>query len=215
MNTGRTWLGPLDCKVSEGFLEIGGVKGYLQHGDIEILSCFALKMPVNARIAEIGSFLGLSSLLMARAMYGGGNYGARIYCIDTWEGSAEHQSMALIRNGSFFETFQENISGSGLMNYFTPIRKNSVLAARDFPDRSFDMIFIDGDHSYAGCLADLEAWYPKLKPEGILLGHDGEGEVRRAIDTFLKDRELACIFLGVPYYSNYMYRLVNRRSVLS
>jgi len=215
MSTCRKWTEPLVCKITDGFVEINGVKGYLMYGDIEILTHFALQMPPNARIAEIGSFLGLSGLLMAKALYGSGKYGARIYCIDTWEGSDEHQSMEIIRNGTFFELFKSNITESGLLNYFTPIRQNSIIAARDFPDQSMDMIFIDGDHSFSGCLADLRAWYPKLKPGGVFLGHDGELEVRRAIDSFLGERDLACILLGVPPYSNYMYRLVERSVALS
>lgn len=35
-----------------------------------------------------------------------------------------------------------------------------------------DMLFIDGDHSYAGCLADLENWWDHVVPGGHVLLHD-------------------------------------------
>ena len=50
--------------------------------------------------------------------------------------------------------------------------KSSVEAAPDFADESIDIVFLDGDHSYAGCLADLRAWWPKVRPGGWLGGHD-------------------------------------------
>lgn len=216
MDVSRKWTDPLTCRVVDGLLEINGVKGYLLPGDIEILTHFALQMPLNAKIVEIGSFMGLSALIMARALYDSGKYGARIFCVDTWEGSSEHQSMDVIKEKLLFDIFEENIFESGLTPFFVPVRKDSVAASVDFEDRSFDMILIDGDHKFKGCLADLQAWYPKLKTGGIFLGHDGEQEVRKAVDVFLNDRqELSCIVFGVPAYSNYMYRLVERRRLLS
>jgi hypothetical protein len=34
------------------------------------------------------------------------------------------------------------------------------------------ILFIDGDHSYEGCKRDIEAWYPHMKPSGIIFFHD-------------------------------------------
>ncbi len=41
-----------------------------------------------------------------------------------------------------------------------------------FPDNYFDLIYVDADHSYDGCLTDLKDWYPKLKDGGFLAGDD-------------------------------------------
>lgn len=35
-----------------------------------------------------------------------------------------------------------------------------------------DMVFVDGEHSYEGCKADIEAWLPLIKPGGIIAVHD-------------------------------------------
>ena len=56
------------------------------------------------------------------------------------------------------------------------VRKTSVEAAKGFAEASIDWLFIDGDHTYDGCLADLEAWYPKVRPGGLISGDDyGDG----------------------------------------
>ncbi|KKL73402.1 hypothetical protein LCGC14_2075300, partial [marine sediment metagenome] len=39
-------------------------------------------------------------------------------------------------------------------------------------NESLDWVYLDADHTLAGCMGDLEAWYPKLKSGGILAGHD-------------------------------------------
>ena len=68
--------------------------------------------------------------------------------------------------------------------------RESTDAARLIEDESLDFVFIDGDHSFDGTLADIEAWWPKVKVGGIVSGHDyGEGHdlgygVAKAVETF-------------------------------
>lgn len=51
----------------------------------------------------------------------------------------------------------------------------------------FDLIFIDGDHSYLGALRDVEVASPLLRSGGYLLFHDAHyAEVHRAIEEALK-----------------------------
>jgi predicted O-methyltransferase YrrM len=39
-------------------------------------------------------------------------------------------------------------------------------------DQSIDFLFIDGDHSYQGCLKDWQDWHSFVKPGGIVAFHD-------------------------------------------
>lgn len=48
----------------------------------------------------------------------------------------------------------------------------STQYANKFPDKSVDEVFIDGDHKYHSVIADIDAWLPKMKPGGIMSGHD-------------------------------------------
>lgn len=52
------------------------------------------------------------------------------------------------------------------------IRLPSVIAARAFPERSVDLVLIDGNHDYDFVLADLSAWWPKVRDGGVLAGDD-------------------------------------------
>jgi len=80
----------------------------------------------------------------------------------------------------------------------TVIRKDSRLAPSDFEDNYFDFIYIDANHKYEYVKADLNNWYPKLRPGGFFSGHDylnkrnrmGLCEVRKAVDEF-------CVHIGI------------------
>lgn len=52
------------------------------------------------------------------------------------------------------------------------IRATSEVASKQFADNSCDVIYIDGDHTYAGVKTDIDAWWPKVKPGGFLCGDD-------------------------------------------
>ena len=71
-------------------------------------------------------------------------------------------------------------------------RLTSVEAAEKVPDRSLDFVFIDARHDYDSVKEDLEAWFPKVRPGGVIAGHDyadghlpqGDFGVRSAVDEF-------------------------------
>jgi len=52
------------------------------------------------------------------------------------------------------------------------IREPSVKAASNAPDGFYDAVFLDGDHRAEHVRADIQAWKPKVKSGGWLLGHD-------------------------------------------
>ena len=51
-------------------------------------------------------------------------------------------------------------------------RALSVQAAPTFADASLDWIYIDSSHAYDVTAAELRAYAPKIKPGGLMLGHD-------------------------------------------
>ena len=42
----------------------------------------------------------------------------------------------------------------------------------DFLDNSLDFVFIDGNHSFEYATEDIAQWSKKVKPGGIVAGHD-------------------------------------------
>ncbi len=49
---------------------------------------------------------------------------------------------------------------------------DSVSQAKRVEDGSLDFVFIDADHTEDGVRRDIEAWAPKVRSGGMILGHD-------------------------------------------
>jgi hypothetical protein len=81
------------------------------------------------------------------------------------------------------------------------VRGDSAASAALHADGSLDAVWIDAGHRKEDVLADVRAWRPKIKPGGILAGHDlgsGHPGVKAALDE-----------LQVPY------RAISRSSWIS
>lgn len=136
----------------------------------------ALGLPNDFLACEIGSYLGASTaFLAATAVLKGGH----IHCVDTWDNVAmgleppQDTYAAFLRNTFRFRPF------------ITCHRGRASERAKVFGG-GFDLLFVDGDHSYEAVQADLSHYVPKLKRPGVLAIHDFDYESvnRAAADHF-------------------------------
>ena len=58
------------------------------------------------------------------------------------------------------------------LDRFDFIEGDSADVAATFADETFDIVFVDADHSEASVRRDVAAWRPKVKKGGVLSGHD-------------------------------------------
>ena len=114
--------------------------------------------------AEIGTERGIFAKLICLNIPG-----VKLYCVDPWlayKGYREHVSQEKL-DGFYLETIERMAPYD-----CTLIRKTSVEAARDFDDGSLDFVYIDSNHRLDHVIADLHAWEPKVKRQGVISGHD-------------------------------------------
>jgi predicted O-methyltransferase YrrM len=52
------------------------------------------------------------------------------------------------------------------------IRTFSTEAANVIPNESLDFVYIDGNHQSEFVTKDLTAWWPKVRPGGLVIGDD-------------------------------------------
>lgn len=57
--------------------------------------------------------------------------------------------------------------------------QDSVSASKTFPDNYFDVVYLDANHEYPHPLNDIRAWMPKVKPGGLLAGHDFDKDIEK------------------------------------
>ena len=69
--------------------------------------------------------------------------------------------------------YQEAMAKTANWKHVThPLRMFTSEAVAHIANSSLDYVYVDARHDYCGVKADLEAYWPKLKPNGILAGHD-------------------------------------------
>ena len=75
----------------------------------------------------------------------------------------------------------KNISNWALTQQNIVLEKgDSSLMLFNYPNEFFDMIYLDGDHSYEGVRKDLEQAILKVKKGGWIMGHDYEMNMAKA-----------------------------------
>jgi len=68
------------------------------------------------------------------------------------------------------------------------------------PDNFFDYIYIDGSHEYNDAKQDMELWFPKVKNNGYISGHDFNGyyeSVTIAVNEFISKNSENGTFINV------------------
>jgi len=186
-------------------ISINGIQGYLTLSDIATLYSYAFIVPKDGTIVEVGSFMGLSAFIMANALIDSNNLSAKIYCVDLWNPWQSYN----------YDVFKKNIKNNRIDNFVTDLRGDSLSRSFEISQKSADLVFIDADHSYDGCYNDLLAYFPKLKSDSVLLGHDYGSKVFKvteAVTDFIKKYNLEQNF-ELPFQGSSICKIVNKRNL--
>jgi Methyltransferase domain len=168
---------------------VGDVPGWLRAEDA--LKLYELAYFAPGPILEIGGYRGKSTCLMALAVRASGR-GTPIISIDV-----DPEAQAATRSAARRHAVDEHLLlVRGTAQSFFRANRSVVCA----------LIFVDGDHSYAGVSRDLASLQPHLADSGLLLlhdyndgrnavGEDSEIDVVRAVaDSWVAAQ---CAFAGV------------------
>jgi hypothetical protein len=116
------------------------------------------------RGAEIGVESGEYSEVLCKAIPV-----VELYSIDAWKayrGYRDHVNQVKI--DGFYETALKRLApyNCRLMRMF------SMQAVKHFKDDSLDFVYIDGNHNFESVTNDIAEWSKKVRPGGIISGHD-------------------------------------------
>ena len=98
--------------------------------------------------------------------------GKRYYMVDPWVSQPADVYRERTEGIDFNQYYRDCSALANSDPRVTLIRKFSTDAAVDIPALSLDFVFIDGNHAYAPVLADLDAWFPKVRVGGLMGLHD-------------------------------------------
>jgi predicted O-methyltransferase YrrM len=151
--------------------------------------CRAIDGRDHPRVLEIGAFKGETTRVLAEAA---SRRGGIVVVIDPMRWAAEvaangiarhlpkpleglaHAIDSVLGGASYEAAFWEHVDELGpYVRLHRALSGARELLASDAPElQEFDVVFIDGDHSYEGARADLEHWGLRTARGGTILVHD-------------------------------------------
>lgn len=144
-------------------------------------------------ILELGSYKGKSAIQFANLCKKHG-LNTKIYCVDTWLGSAEHADSADLMkvNGwpTMFYQFLANVVHTGHQDCIIPMTMDTMSNYRIMKEHNIKvpLIYVDAGHFYESVYADIKYYWEVLEDGGIMFGDDYEWEgVSRAVKDFFGD----------------------------
>lgn len=156
-------------KCKPEFNEIPGWFAYSQLYDKAVEMA-----PFNSTFVEVGAWFGKSTNHLATKIRES-KKNIKFTTIDTWKGTDDeelHQNIVGAFSGDIFYEFIDNTVHSNNYASFDMIKDSSKNAANQFANNSIDFIMIDAGHSYDALIDDLNIWYNKVKPGGLITGDD-------------------------------------------
>jgi len=147
------------------------------------------KLPNNSNVVEVGSWFGKSSNYLAQKIKDSGKK-INFTAVDTFKGSPSediHNSTLNLYDGDIYTEFMDNTIISKNQTDINVIKDTSVNSSGYFLNNSLDFVMIDAGHSYEDVKSDINSWFYKVKPGGIIAGDDCLKEfpdVIRAINEY-------------------------------
>lgn len=124
--------------------------------------------------------------------------GKHLYCVDSYENSPEYTAdgNAMEQDRTPHRQAAEQVIEAAGRHRATLLRATSSRASTHFELSILDFVYVDGNHNHEYVYDDLNLWWPKIKPGGLMMGHDficpGEFDggwgthVQQALDRFCK-----------------------------
>lgn len=120
---------------------------WLSQREGRLLAFFAKK--TDGLIVEIGSYLGMSTIFMAKVTKN------PIYAIDP----------------HYLKSYKKFLANTKKYKNIIPVKKTSEQANKNWKEK-ISLLNIDGNHEYKFAKQDLKLWLPHLEDGGVVVCHD-------------------------------------------
>lgn len=149
--------------------------GSMQRGQGNTFFCGLVKLIMKVsegvhtplKMIEIGTFAGESTSIFAMS-----GYFNSIEVIDPWGKVEEWDDANLYEECIWTDIIEAYHINTRHWDYIKHYREYSQDCHEKFEDQSYDLVYIDGDHSQEAVERDIELYLPKVKKGGWIGGHD-------------------------------------------
>jgi hypothetical protein len=93
--------------------------------------------------------------------------------VDLWAPQENYRDLANAAQAVQDKRMNEAIENTRHWSNKVRICRNfTTVCATRYPNDYFDTLYVDARHDRLGVIEDLEAWWPKVKSDGLVCGHD-------------------------------------------
>ena len=128
--------------------------------------------------------------------------GLHLYAVDPWR---PYQRITQEICDDRKARYVEAVRGYNVDVYAMP----SVDASFLLDDGSLDFVYIDGDHRFDAVMLDLILWTPKVRPGGIVAGHDYfhfyQSGVCHAVDTYTAAHDIRAWYVTKEKETSFLW----------
>ena len=170
-----------DTQKLRAFTYINDIPGWMRSRELAWLYLAAQEMD---SIVEIGSWMGRSTDALLSGCKG------TVWAVDHFKGN-KNEGDCFHRESTKWDISKIFLGNVGHYKNLKLLKMDSLEAAKRFEEKSIDMVFIDGEHTYEEVMADIKAWLPKTKK--LICGHDYDNSdkgVKRAVDEIFSDASI-------------------------
>jgi predicted O-methyltransferase YrrM len=129
--------------------------------------------PEGGTFVELGCYKGKSTSFIGVEIHKR-KRDINFFAIDSFQGATNSTDANEVKAyegiSEIEDAYTYNVSLIG--NKIKTIVSLSHEASQYFEDESVDCLFIDAGHSKEAVMKDIDCWLPKMKPNGIMAGHD-------------------------------------------
>jgi hypothetical protein len=152
------------------------VKGWMLVHELHTIEKWAIEVPDNGIIVEVGSLHGRSAVCWAMTA----KPSVKIFCIDKWQGDEtpthNHSKEVCERNGfpfskEFRNTLDKFTKNTKRFSNIIPICAQSPYEIENW-NEPIDLFFLDASHRNPSDWENICFWKKFIKPGGRLCGHD-------------------------------------------
>jgi hypothetical protein len=195
------------------------IPGMFHPDDFLVQELICSVMPKKGKMLEVGSHLGRSTLGWAERL----SSKFRIFAMDFWNHDTtwrkyDHPDWKDLEGWDY-------MNGSPIPPDYSKSRYSRFLSnVENFPNvvplrmtsppefkrgyliekiSDLDLLFLDGDHRYDIVKKELDFYYPLMKPDAVICGHDWgrehiesrwkDNDVNRAVREFAEDKDLVIL----------------------
>jgi hypothetical protein len=167
-------------------------EGWFYNGDIAEYRRLVEDLPNGSTMGELGCYKGRSLCSVADIIK---RKKLKVMVVDIFTGTENE-----IKETNYRHEFEENIKRFGIYDQVMIHEGTTNDVVKKIGPQTFDLLFIDADHSYDAVVTDIVNWVQRMKPGGTISGHDygNHPGVSKAVNEFFDNVRVNDIKFGIP-----------------